>query len=448
MPSVRPFALLLPMNAPTSEVTVSPPVTRRHSLPRRLAVLTVWGILLGIGSWYAVCWGVWHHQYQAAVVDVRHRDFDKASEHLGRCRRAWPADGDTWLLSARTARRAGHFDAASGLLDEAKERKALPRLVLLERTLLHAQQGRFGELEDTLHDLLRASRVDYPFIAEVLTDEYMRTYRFPEARSLLNRWIELDGEDDEAHLRRGWVAEHQLDFDQAIRDYRHVLEREPTRDPIRLRVAEVLLGVRRLAEAVEELELIQGRPAVAVEAALLMARCQRELGRLDGADATLDALPDDDRQRPRVLAERGRVALGRGKLVVAEDLLRRALRDMPRERDVLNSLLQALARQGKSAEAEEVGRSLKAADADGRRMSELMKELGQKPTDAGLRYEVAQIFSRNNMTDDAVRWLKMTLEVQPEHAQAHEQLASCYEKQGDKGRATHHRALAHRLGGR
>ena len=436
------------MNAPASELIVSPPASRRRFSPRRLAVLTVWAFVLGIGSWYAVCWGVWYHQYQAAVVDVRHRDFDKALEHLERCRRVWPTDGDTWLLSARTARRAGQFDTASGLLDEAKERGALPRLVVLERTLLHAQQGRFGELEDTLHDLLRASRVDYPFIAEVLTDEYMRLYRFPEARSLLNRWIELDDEDAEAHLRRGWVAEHQLDFDQSIRDYRLVLEREPTRDPVRLRIAEVLLKVRRLAEAVEELELIQGRPAVAVEAALLLARCQRELGLLDRADATLDALSDDERQGPRILAERGQVALARGKVVVAEDLLRRALRDMPRERDVLNALLLSLARQGKSAEAEEVGQTLKAADADGRRMSELMKTLGQNPTDAGLRYEVAQIFLRNNMTADAIRWLKLTLEVKPEHSQAHEQLATCYGKQGDKVRATHHRDVARRLDGR
>jgi tetratricopeptide (TPR) repeat protein len=398
--------------------------------------------------WYAVCWGLWHHHSRAAANHLRQRDFDGALKHLSWCRWAWSSDAETWLLSARTARRGGHFEQARDLLDQAKQRGARPRRVQLERALLSAQQGQFREVEDTLHDLLRTSRSDYPFIAEVLTEEYMRLYRFAEARALLNRWIELNDEDVEAHLRRGWVAEHQLDFDQALRDYREVLAREPDRGPVRLRVAEILLKVRRPAEAIEELGPIQERPAIAVEAALLLARCQRELGRLAEADAALDALPDDQRQAPRALAERGQIALGRGQLSAAEDLLRRALRDLPRERDVLHALQQVLARQGKSVEAEEIRGALKQADADGRRLSDLMKELGRAPTDAGLRYECAQIFLRNNLTDDAIRWLRMTLEVKPTHRQAHEHLAVCYEKQGARERASYHRAAARRLGGK
>ena len=431
------------MNTLPSDAVASPSASRwRTRLTRAVGFL-----LLGVGLWYGICWGIWHHHSRALSRSLRHRDFDEALVHASWCRWAWASDGETWLLSARTARRAGRFDLADEWLDQAKERGARPRLVLLERTLLRAKGGHFGEVEERLHDLLRASRLDYPFIAEVLTDEYMRQYRFSEARDLLNRWIDLSDEDIEPYLRRGWVAEHQLDLGQALSDYRVVLEHEPGRDPVRLRVAEILLKLRRPAQALEELTPLQQRGALSVEAALLVARCWRERSRLDEAEAALDALPDGERQVPRVLAERGHIALARGQGAGAEKLFRLALRDLPRESDLLYALQQALLRQGKTPEAEEVGRTRQDAEADTRRMTEVMSKLRLAPTDPELRFECAQIFLRNNMTDDGVRWLKLALEVRPEHQQAHEQLAACLEKQGAKEQAAYHRAAARRLGG-
>ena len=153
------------------------------------------------------------------------------------------------------------------------------------------------------------------------------------------------------------------------------------------------------------------------------------------AEDLLGALPEDERQAPQVLAERGQIALGRRNWATAETLLRQALSDLPRDGELLHALQQALARQGKSAESDEVGRTRKQAEEDTRRMSELMKKLGPDPTNAELRFECAEIFLRNDMTEDAIRWLKMTLELKPEHQQAREKLAICYQKQGAKDRA-------------
>ena len=148
------------------------------------------------------------------------------------------------------------------------------------------------------------------------------------------------------------MAEHQLDLGQALSDYRVVLEHEPGRDPVRLRVAEILLKLRRPAQALEELAPLQQRGALSVEATLLVARCWRERSRLDEAEAALDALPEGERQVPRVLAERGHIALARGQGAGAEKVFRLALRDLPRESDLLYALQQALLRQGKTPEAE------------------------------------------------------------------------------------------------
>ena len=64
-----------------------------------------------------------------------------------------------------------------------------------------------------------------------------------------------------------------------------------------------------------------------------------------------------------------------------------------------------------------------------------MKKLQPDPTNAGLRFECAELFLRNGMIDDAVRWLKMTLEVEPGHRVAREKLASCYRQKPPTGRS-------------
>lgn len=405
-----------------------PPAPCARSRTSRLAARTVVAVLLCVCAWYGFSWGVWHYHRRAAADQLRRRVFDEALVHLEWSRWAWPSDAETWFLSARTARRAGRFDVAGEWLDRAGERGERPRLVRLELTLLLAKQGQFAEVEDKLHDLLRASRFDFPFIAEVLTDEYMRQYRFRECRALLNRWIEIGDEDGEGYLRRGWVAEHQFDHEQALRDYRVVLQRDPDRDRVRLRVGEILLKLRQPVQALDELSPILRRETVPVEATLLAARCHRERGRLDEAEGLLAALSEDERQTPSVLAERGQVALRQNDWPAAEALLRRACRNLPRDVELLYSLQQALARQGKSAESEEAGRNWRQAEEDARRMSEVMKKLVSDPTNAGLRFECAELFLRNGMIEDAVRWLKLTLDVEPENRKAQEKLAVCHQK--------------------
>jgi predicted Zn-dependent protease len=299
-------------------------------------------------------------------------------------------------------------------------------------------------VEDGLRQQLGSTRSDYPAIAEVLTAEYMRLYRLPEAREILNRWIELDGDDPEPWVRRAWVAEHQLDFDAALADYRKVLALESERHPVRLRVAEILFKVRKPAEALPELERLQQKQPADVSVALTLSRCRRELGQVEQAAAALDALPASSQQEAKVVAERAQIALARSKFTEAETLFRTALRDMPREREVLYGLQQCLSRLDRTAEAEEIRKVLTQVDADGRRMGVLITALTRNPADADLRYEGALIFLRNGVVEDGIRWLEMTVEANPRHRQAHEKLAEHYDKQGMPERAALHREASRR----
>jgi tetratricopeptide (TPR) repeat protein len=408
----------------------------------RLLARLLLAALACVWLWQALWFLVWRYHFDATSTRLERRDFEGALIHLAWCRWARPSDADTWLLAARTARRAGRSEESRAWLDVAREKGARTTAVQRERVLAFAQEQDLAQCEQLLLDQLRSSRSDYPIIAEVLTDEYMRTYQFSNARDILNRWIEIAPTDVEAHVRRAWVAEHQLDFGTALADYEKVLELEPGRAQVRLRVAELLLKIRRPTEALASLSLLPRTGAPDVNTAVLRARSLRELGRFDEAEAELIGLAEDDRRSPAVRAEQGKLALARGALREAESLLRGALRELPRERDLLYSLHQCLSRLGRHHEADELLRALKQADADARRMGELMSQIARNPTDAQSRYECALIFLRNGVTEDGVRWLRLALEANPSHKGAHEQLAAHYEKAGDAERARRHRQAA------
>lgn len=309
----------------------------------------------------------------------------------------------------------------------------------LERLLGSAQQGLTPDLENLLQEQLNATRSDYSLIAEVLTGEYMRLYRLPDARAILNRWIELDNDDVEPWVRRAWVAEHQLDFDAAVADYRRVLAMEPARYPVRLRVAEILFKIRKLDEAIAELETLTADQPGNVDGLLALSRCHRENGDFAAARETLELLPASVAENPKTAAEIGLVALGEERLEDAEQYLRKSLEKMPREREVLYGLQQTLSRLGKIPEAEEVQATLKQVDIDGRRMGEIVSELAKTPANAALRFEGAEIFLRNGVEEDGVRWLEMTLSSDPRHFDAHQRLAEIYERHGRTDRARVHR---------
>jgi tetratricopeptide (TPR) repeat protein len=396
-------------------------------------------------GWSLAVWAWGSYHLRAARRDIQQREFDRALDRLAVCRTVWPDDGEIWLLSARTARRAGHFQDADNLLLPARKRGARQRDLVLEQVLLTAQRGQYAEVEPFLTERLTPELADFPLVAEVVSAEWMRTYRLAEARALLTHWLAKEPDEVGALVRRGWVAEHQLDFDAAVNDYRRVLNLSPGQDSIRLRLVEILLKIRRPEEAAPyAAEAYRHNPTDAA-AVLAAARCWREIGQLDEARAALAGMTDQQRQTPAVQAERAHLALQAGEAAEAEILFRTALRSLPRERAVLYGLQQALSRQGKTAEAEKTATALAQVDQDGRRMNKLMTILATQPGNADLRHECGVIFLRNGLEEDGLRWLAMALESDPRHRPTHAQLAEYFDRNGQPERAAPHRKALERL---
>ena len=149
-------------------------------------------VLIGVAAWYCVCWVLWSNHFQEAASARGVRDYPAAEKHLAWCRWARPGDPQTWLLSARNARQAGDRKQFQAWLDEAERSGARARDVRLERLLGFAQWEFSPDVEAKLREHLKISQSDYPLVAEVLTGEFMRVYRLPEAREILNRWAELE----------------------------------------------------------------------------------------------------------------------------------------------------------------------------------------------------------------------------------------------------------------
>lgn len=385
------------------------------------------------------------------TLDLQARPYDPALHtEIGRIflRSGQPREGVLWLIGAlrvdpayRPAHQAlaDHYEAAG-----QAELAATHRLVLGEQEALRrAQRGELTpEVEGQLRAMLAQAHPDVPVIFDVLTRQLMEKYRLPDAWRLLDAWHEREPGRIEPLVRRGWVAEHLFAFDQAAQDYEATLLLDRRRDPVRLRLAEILLQLRRPADALPHLkELIQRRPDDPA-ARLALARCRHQQGDTAEARRLLDDLVAQPDVSPAALVERGRVALADDEPARAEGLARRALVLTPHDREANYLLYRCLVRLSKGSEAQDCLARLDRIKSDESRMKELMQQVLARPHETALCCEIGEIFLRNDLNDDGVRWLQTALEEDPKYGPAHRALADHYERSGQKVLAEQHRRQA------
>jgi tetratricopeptide (TPR) repeat protein len=401
--------------------------------------------VLGAGAWGGRHLWAWHHfRAGRAALDDRARARE-ALDHLAACRTVWDADPSVRLLSARAARLAGEGAVADEQLDAYWRLAGTTDEWVLERTLLRVQgEGLDADAETYLLARLTADEATALAVLDALTTAYLMAHRLGEARERLDDWLRRRPHDSEALVRRAWAAEHLFLLPEALADYQAVLDREPGRWPVRQRVADILLQTERAPEALPHLErLATDRPDDAA-VRLALARCRARLGQAEEARQLLDALIETGDPAAAVLCERGKLALASGLDEEAEVWLRRAAGRAPHDRETVYQLRLCLERLGKEQEARDCASRLERIDADLKRMRVLMGQVLATPHDAVLRCEIGEIFLRNGLADDGVRWLGTALAEDPTCSRAHAALADYFERSGDAERRAFHRRLADR----
>jgi Tfp pilus assembly protein PilF len=396
---------------------------------RRWVVRVLLLVLLGTG-FGCHAWAQMH--YRAAHRALARQQLAEAQLHLSQSLKVWFWQADTYLLAARTARRAGDFDQAKTYLRRCRAWGGPDEALDLEYKLLRVQQGDLVEVQRSLVSLVSQGHRDTPLIAEVLTPVFLQNYQLENAFACVRRWLEHEPERVEAWRYHAKLCEYMQNGTEALRSYQRVVELDPENDEPRLLLAGQLIHAHQPQQALEQFEYLRPRLGDTPQVLGGMACCQRELNHPDEARQLLERVLAAEPNNVLALGERGRLALQFESAAAAETWLRRALAGSPAEREILYSLLQCLKQLGKEAEAEQVRARLEKLDRDLARLDEVTRQIGSTPHDPDLRCEAGQILLQNGQETEGLRWLASALQEDPSHAATHKALAEYQERAGTR----------------
>jgi Tfp pilus assembly protein PilF len=403
--------------------------------PRLLVLLAIASI--GLSLLIAQYWPE-TYLYSARKALTRH-DFIAARAALEHYLAARPTSAEAHLLLARLDRRGNQCVEAAKHLDECQRLAGSAEAIERERALLDIQNGLFNaQRERICREYLARGGPDEYLILEALSQGLSKTYRLTEAKTCLDRMLELQPDSGYALRRRGWIFSLTHHNDRAEADYRRAVEIDPADTVARLGLAQIVADP---AEAVLQFERVWATRKDAT-VAIGLAQAWILVGRTEEARRLLDDWLAEHPRDVLILTERGKLALSDQQVEQAESFLNRAVAVSPYLLDANHSLYLCLNQQGKKADAERCQKRIKQSEEDNRRLVDLTVGLQQTPDDADLRCRMAEIFLRQGQDQEGERWLLTTLQAHPDHRSSHLALADYYQRIGRIDRADLHRRRA------
>jgi tetratricopeptide (TPR) repeat protein len=379
----------------------------------------------------------------------RRFDFTAAHGYLLCYLQLRPTEAEAHLQAARCARRAEFLEdyegydrelqqAASRHLSEAERLGAPPETVAVERALTDMRHGAWFHNERLLVERVRKLTPDTPLILEGLIHAYLRHLYFEKALACEDALLRMQPGNLQGLLWRGRMRALLRQKPSAYEDLESALKLAPDFHPARYYLAEMLAAENRYLEAEPHLKVLIEHSAKNLLVRLLWARCRIELGH-DSSGAELDAwLQDAPPHHPRIieaLDAAARVALYSSQPEKAEGYARRALAELPLDKQALNNLIRSLNWQGRKQEAQEVEEQLAQVIKDLAIVARVWDRLAKDSTNLELRYELGSAYLRLARPGDALVWLNSVLDREPEHRATLRLLGSYYEKCGQRALA-------------
>jgi tetratricopeptide (TPR) repeat protein len=431
-----------------------------------LVVVVLLLALIGLGAFIFV------QDYRArryrdqADQAIKRGDYGEAGKYLDKYLEIYAKSAAVEFLAARTARRAGDFDKAEKHLAEAKKLGWPQEAVQLERLMADAQRGELADddekslwaftKKDPGHD-------DVPLILEALTKGYLKNFKLYGARQSLERWIELEPDNVQARLWRGWVRVHQDDPRGALEDYQHAVDVDSDNYEARIRLADMLGGPMHQPEkALEHYEYLHEHLPDDPAVLLGLAVAQRERGHAAEAKQYVDAILNDRRfaeilgpkpvaplQMPAALSpetaawiaqcaryaplemrgqpdyilsiycgamfQRGELAMRANDLERAQDLLQRVAKLTPYNPQVHASLGLCLQQRGDEKGAKECRAKAEAIKEQQKRVHELSEQITRSRRDPDLRCQLGELLLQMGNEREGLRWLESALREDSDH---------------------------------
>jgi tetratricopeptide (TPR) repeat protein len=387
-------------------------------------------ILAGVsGGLFGLHWWT-RHQLRTAkdlLVDLR---FEEAGRLLDDYLRIRPSDAEALLLAAEAKRRAGDAEAAEYHLNEFDRRQGQTPASSLERVLLLAERGGFGNKEFWLRARLENGDADPIVLLEALTRNYQSVGRLDDALLCLGDLLKERPFHPRALVWRAQIWLRLGKWDDAVEDARRAVEVRPDSLEARLIWAQANEHVGQAEKAVREYGWLYERGQKSPDVVLGLGRCWQDLGRFAEARQVLDAFLAEQPERADVLVERGRLALREGGTTPAEPYFRRAVVADPNDLDANRFLLRCLEETGGNAEESALvdGRLRQLEIRDGR-IAQLRSEVLAAPNETEPRYRIGMLLLESGQ-EEGLEWLASVLNLDPRHEPARAALAAYYQRTG------------------
>jgi tetratricopeptide (TPR) repeat protein len=423
--------------ASTSKALHAPALPRRGLLRRRW-LWVVGGLLALVAIGLAAAsphLRAWYH-LRVARAELQHYHTAQAQRHLQVCRETWPDSPEVLLLAARAERRALHYSEAQDLLDRYQRARGLDDAFSSEQLLLSAERN-VDRVADQCWRYIAQDRPDTPLLLEALTRGYFRKYNLPAVRACLDRWLEIEPENPQAHYLDG---QYRLTYahkqSAAAASFRRALELDPDHDEARICLAVALLdshGDPDVAEAAIQFEFVRQRQPDNLSVQVGLAECRKSLGQLDEAVKLVDQVLSKQPDYAPALALRGRLALDQGQFAEAETWLRQAFHGDPNNYVTRRQLFLCLLRNGKEEEARKLEQESKQIEDDLRRYDEIVtRDLPSNSHDPALLCELGELLLRLGRQEEGLRWLESALKEDKNYAPARKALEELQKKDRSK----------------
>jgi tetratricopeptide (TPR) repeat protein len=426
----------------------SVPTPTRKSRPIRRWLLA--GALLGsiatigcfVGSW----WRVTSHLAEARRA-LAAGDPQTALRFLQAAQRIGPERAEVAYLLAVANRRAGLLDPFALYLSRAAELGWSRDDIQRQAWLAIAQAGDVPSVKQRLMEVVTEGASDEVAeeVYEAVARGHLVAYRLRDAWTCLDMWLRWRPDVPQARIMRACIYEQTGEYASAADDYRAVLGEFPEHREARIRLGWALMWLTKYDEAKEQFQIRLGVVPEDPDALVGLAQCERHTGNVAEARRLLESalqLNLSRHQRGLALREMGQVFLSEGKTSEAIEALTQALALLPGESQVHHALGAALARAGRTREAQYHHDRLREIRRDYERINHVTRRLMDEPRNADLRCEAGEILIRQGLSREGVDWVLTALKCNPRHRKSHQVLADYYAKAGNQELAAEHRLAA------
>jgi tetratricopeptide (TPR) repeat protein len=413
---------------------------RRHPWVVTGTLLVLAAFLSGTG-YRIVC----HLRAQGQIRDAQRalssHEWARARKHLNAALDSRPDDPDTHLLAARAERRLEHLDEAEKHLDACQRLQGgETQATRIERALLKVHRGDLAGSEEFLRSAVSNNDPDAVEILDILSAAFILEYRVADAHRCLDDLLARQPDHFDALVRRGWTAQSQSWYAEAVTSLDKALTLRPDADNVRLALAELQVVLGRFADARAHFVQLQKKQPDNSSVLFGLARSQAGLGEREEALHLLDRVLADDPDDWKALGERGWLMVQIDRPADGERDLRRAVALAPPDLTLLVRLSDCLNQLGKKDEAFATRQEADRIKADMQQAGELGDTIREKdPNNPDLRCQLACVLLRLGKTQDALHWFRTALDKDPAHRPTHESLADFYAKAGDTEKSAYHR---------